>query len=98
MMTDHAIPAKIDDKHEATVTACDDKLLSAIAPVALPPGRPMQVMLRLPEQELVLVGRCIGSKKRDEGGFTVRMRLTNLRREMREAILRNFGGEATRAD
>ena len=90
-MTDHAVPAKIDDTHEATVVACDDKLLTTLAQIALPPGRPMQVTLQLPEGALVLAGRCIGSKKREEGGFTIRMRLTNLRREMREAIARTFG-------
>ena len=90
-MTERSVPAKIDGTHDATVIACDEKLLTALAAIALPPGRPMQVALRLSDQELVLVGRCIGSKKRDAGGFTVRMRLHSLRREGREAIERAFG-------
>jgi hypothetical protein len=94
-MTDPAIAAKIDDTHDAVVLVCDDKLLTVLAQVAFPPGRPMQVSLALPDGPLVLVARCIGSKKRDDGSFTVRMRLTNLRREMREAILRTFSPATT---
>ena len=89
-MSEQAISATIDDTHEASVLSCDGQVLCAICSVAFPPGRPLELELRLPEQEVTLVGRCIGTKKRTDGAFDLRMRLTNLRRETRETLQRAF--------
>ncbi len=60
-------------------------------PVAFAPGAPIQTRVALPGGVGTVEGRCIGSKRQDDGTFEVRMRMTNLRREHRLALEVAFG-------
>ena len=80
------IPMRIEGELTGSATACDGNVLSAVSPKAFPPGRPIELLL-LPESgELKLSARAIGSKKRDDGSFELRVRLVNLRRQARERL------------
>ncbi|HEX2679122.1 MAG TPA: hypothetical protein VHM19_20875 [Polyangiales bacterium] len=71
----------------------NEETLQAISPKAFPPGKPLELVLLLDDAagtQVALSGRCIGSKKRDDGAFDLRVRLTNLRREAREQLLAAF--------
>lgn len=88
------IVLRIEDALLGSVVSCDAELLCGISPKAFPPGKPLTFSMLLADGELPLSGRCIGSKKRDDGSFELRVRLTNLRREARARIEQVF---ATRA-
>jgi hypothetical protein len=78
-----AIPLRIEDELDGTATACDGHVLWATSPKAFPPGRPIELSLLPEDGELQLSVRAIGSKKRDDGSFELRVRLVNLRKEAR---------------
>lgn len=72
------------------VTGFDGKLLALRLPRALAPGQPAELRVAL-EPPLALAGRSIGSKRREDGAYDVRLRLVNLTREAREALLAALG-------
>lgn len=53
---------------------------------AYPPGKPLDLILAVDEGEATVSGRCIGSRRQAEGSYQVRMRLTNLTRQLRQAL------------
>jgi hypothetical protein len=55
------------------------------------PGAPIRATLTLADGPLAIAGKSIGSKRRDDGSFDVRMRLINLRREDRARLERALG-------
>ena len=63
-------------------------ILAVIDVRAHAPGAPIRATLALPDGPLKVDGRSIGSKRREDGGYDVRMRLTNLRREDRVRLER----------
>ncbi len=88
-----AITARIEGTLLGTAVSCEGLLLTMLSPKAFPPGRPIELSLLLPEGELALAGRSIGSKKRDDGLFEVRLRLVNLRKDARQKLDACFSGE-----
>ncbi|HEX7478981.1 MAG TPA: hypothetical protein VF331_14340 [Polyangiales bacterium] len=81
-----AIPTRIESEWSGTTTACDGHVLWAVSPKAFPPGQPVELVLLLDDGELELATRAIGSKKRDDGHFELRVRLVNLRKQARERL------------
>ncbi len=57
-------------------------VVELVSPISFAPGQPA----RFEVAELSLEGRSLGSRKRDDGRFTVRFRLISLRREERERL------------
>jgi hypothetical protein len=49
------------------------------------PGAPLHFTVEA-STPLELTGKSLGSKRREDGRFTVRLRLTNLRRDERRAL------------
>ena len=86
-----AIPALIAEDVTATAVHSDAVTLEVHAAKAYPPGRPLTITLWPGSPEaLALAGRCIGSKRQDDGSSAVRGRLVNLARDARETLLRSF--------
>lgn len=50
------------------------------------PGAPISMRLTRADGEVALEGRTIGSKRRDDGRFDVRLRLVNLTRDHRARL------------
>jgi hypothetical protein len=76
----------IQGEHEGSLLAREGMLLTLASPKAYPPGQPLKLSLRLPGGPLALEGRSLGSKKREDSSYELRLRLLNLRRETREAL------------
>ena len=72
-----------------------DGVLLLICEVAHPPGRPLELTLQLSDAMLTLSGKTIASKRRDDGRYDVRLRLSSVRREQRAALEAAFGAPAT---
>lgn len=71
---------------QGALTGFDGKILAVRLPLALAPGQPAELTVAS-EPPLALAGRSIGSRRREDGSFDVRLRLVNLTREAREALL-----------
>ena len=65
-------------------------ILAAVSDRPHAPGAPIRTTVVLPDGPLSIDARSIGSKRRDDGTFDVRMRLINLRREDRLRLERAF--------
>jgi hypothetical protein len=62
-------------------------IITLVASRAYAPGAPLTFEVVLdPTSELRLAGKTVGSKRRPDGRFEVRVRLTNLRRSERDAL------------
>ena len=59
-----------------------------------PPGRPLNFTVTLPSGALALQAKAQGSKRREDGQFEVRVKLTSLRREARETLTQAFAAAA----
>ena len=87
-----SLTLRFEEGAEGEVTGLSDNILTAVAPSAFPPGRPMSFSVVLAEDEvLALEGRSLGSRKRSDGRFDMRMRLVNLRREARDRLTQALG-------
>jgi hypothetical protein len=87
----HAIPLKIAPDVEGIAVASDAVTLQLVAAKSFPPGQPLQLTLMVEGQEpLPLAARSIGSKRRTDEQFDVRVRLINLDRVTRETLTRVF--------
>lgn len=53
---------------------------------AFAPGAPLSLELAHPSGSMSLTGKTIGSKRREDGRFDVRLRLVSLRREDRAKL------------
>ncbi len=76
------IAARFESGDDADVLAIEGEILTLISPRAFAPGAP----LRFTCTDLTLAGKSLGSKRRDDGRFDVRLRLVNLRRTDRERL------------
>jgi len=65
-------------------------VLAVVAPQAYAPGQPLTLEVCIGESWLSLGGKSQGSRARVDGGFDVKLRLTNLRREARLALEQAF--------
>jgi hypothetical protein len=89
-------PATFSDGAHTEVVAYDSsaQALTLICDRAEPPGRPLELRTRIGDEEIPLHGRSAGSKRREDGKFTVVMRLQSLRREQR-ALLEHGSGQGS---
>src|SRR5882672_2952130 len=81
-------PVTFSDGAVATAVAYDKQalMLTLICDRAHPPGRPLALIAYTGAEDLPLQGRSGGNKRRDDGSFTVTMRLVSLRREQRALL------------
>lgn len=93
-----AQPARLEgvfsDDVAAAAVGFAGLVLHVVAGKAYPPGRPLSLVLDADGNPLALAGRCIGSKRRPEGSYDVRVRLTNLTRPARLRLEATFGEPA----
>ncbi len=83
----------------AELLAVEGSIATLRSPRAFAPGSPMRFTAAFEETERCYEGRAIGSKRRADQTFEVRMRFVNLRREDRDALLGAIGAEtAVRTD
>ena len=95
-MSDHhstsGHPLQLPDGEQGRALDYTDGVLHIVCERAHPPGEPLALTLRPDEgAELGLQGKCVGSKRREDGGFDVRLKLVSLRREQRAALEELFG-------
>lgn len=86
-----AIEGRFSDDVALRVVGYGSHILLVQADKAYPPGRPLSLTVDREGESLPLSGRCIGSKRRQDGRYDVRIRMTNLTRVARlylEATLR----------
>ena len=77
---------------EGEALAFAGEVLTCALPRAFAPGAPIELSVVAEGEAVALRAKSIGSKRRDDGRFEVRMRLVNLRREHREALSRALPG------
>jgi hypothetical protein len=68
---------------EGEATRLEGEVLHVILARAFAPGAPVAFDATIAGEPVALTGKAIGSKRRDDGRFDVRLRMTNLRREDR---------------
>ena len=83
---DRGYPVSIRNRGPARGVGYAGEVLELICDLAHPPGRPLELTLQLPDAMLTLNGKIIGSKRRDDGQYDVRLRLSSVRREQRAAL------------
>lgn len=93
------LPLTIGDGSVGHAVGLTRNLLEIVAERAYAPGRPLVLGMRLPGpaggQEVTLRAKSLGSRRRSDGRFAVRLRLVDLRREQRALLERALGsGEA----
>ena len=64
--------------------------LHAIGPVPYAPGTPIRLNVALTEVSIPIEAKCGGSKRREDGRFDLTLRVINMRRLHREAIMAAF--------
>lgn len=65
-------------------------VLELVCPKAAAPGQPVELSVVAAEPALSLIGKSAGSKLREDGSFTVKLRLHSLRREARQWLEQAF--------
>jgi hypothetical protein len=85
-------PVTFSDGASGFACGYDGAVLALICERAHPPGRPLELSLRVEGAELPLTlrGKSAGSKRRDDQRFDVRLRLHSLRREQRQQLEQLF--------
>jgi hypothetical protein len=78
--------ARFDGEPDGATEAFAGGVLTLVLPRAYAPGAPMRFTVEGPGGPVALTGKTMGSRRRDDGRFTVRVRLTNLRRAERDAL------------
>ncbi len=89
-----AIEMRIEGELSGMASACDGHVLWGSSPRAFPPGKPLTLELLPGAAPLQLATRVIGSKRRDDGSFELRVRLVNLRKEARARLHELFSLES----
>jgi hypothetical protein len=84
-----AVRVRIAGAHDGTLLELVGLQLRLRSPKAFPPGQPLT--LQLPP-DVTLEARTIGSKRLDEDGFELRVRLINLSKDTRAALERSIKG------
>lgn len=75
------------DGTEGRVAGFEGTMLLAVGEKAYAPGRPLELVLKLEGGDARVRAKTIGSKRREDGAFDVRMRLVDLRKDDRERLL-----------
>lgn len=71
---------------EGELVALEGEVITAVFARAFAPGAPVKMEASLGEAAHAVEGKTIGSRRREDGRFDVRLRAINLRRETREAL------------
>jgi hypothetical protein len=80
------VALRLSDGEFAEGVDLEGEKFALVSPRAFAPGAPVEMTAELAEGELQLVGKSLGSKRRSDGRFDVRVRLINLRREQRQQL------------
>jgi hypothetical protein len=70
------------------------EILALVSPKAFAPGQPLSFRLAADHGGAEILGKSLGSKRRSDGLFDVRVRLINLHRSMRTLLVSLLGGTA----
>jgi hypothetical protein len=91
-MDEALVAVRIGTDEVASARAWDGSTLQLTAANAHPPGQPLTLTL-WPERAdaLQLGARSLGSRRRADAGFDLRVRLVNLSRESRERLAQALG-------
>lgn len=87
-------PVSIRNRGPAHAVGYADGVLQLLSDLSHPPGRPLELTVQLPETMLTLSGKIIGSKRRDDAKYDVKLRLSSVRREQRAALEAAFAPAA----
>jgi hypothetical protein len=77
---------QIAGEHAGAIEQIEGLVLRLRSPKAFPPGQPLALAFSADGSSIGLDARAIGSKRRDDGSFELRVRLINLRKDAREAL------------
>jgi hypothetical protein len=77
---------RVREGGEGEALRLEGEVLHTVIDRAFAPGAPLGITLAVGDASLALAVKTIGSKRRDDGRFDVRLRLTNVRREEREIL------------
>ena len=83
---------EFDGGEKAEARTFEGHILTFLSPRAFASGAPIGFTVVMGDHRRALEGRCVGSRRAEDGRFEVRMRLVNLRRDDRHAL-----GEAVRS-
>lgn len=81
----------LDSGEEAEALHIEGNVLTLISPRAYAPGSPIRFSASIEGEDKTFEGRTVGSKRRDEDLFQVRLRFVGLRRSDRELLQRTLG-------
>jgi hypothetical protein len=71
-------------------TGLQGEIVALITPNAFAPGQPLTFTLPVEHGGAEIQGKSLGSKRRADGQFDVRVRLINVHRSMRERLVALF--------
>lgn len=80
-------PARLAGGELAEAVGFDGSVVAIVSPRAFAPGAPVTLSVTLEGGDVPVEGRSLGSKRRDDGRFDVRLRTVSLRRELRERLV-----------
>lgn len=86
-----SLACKLPNGDSLTLELFDGKLLVFESPRAHAPGTPLRV--RVEKNGSTLELKSIGSRKRAEGSFELKARITTMPKEVRDALNVHFGIE-----
>ncbi len=84
-----SLACKLPNGDSVMLETFDGKLLMFASPRAHAPGTPLRVRVEANGSTLEL--KSIGSRKRDDGSFELRARITTMPKEVRDALCAHFG-------
>lgn len=79
-------PVRVAGGGQGEAISFSGEVLHVVLERAFAPGAPLSLELAHATGPLSLSGKTIGSKRREDGRFDVRLRLVSLRREEREKL------------
>ena len=82
------LPVQIAGEHAGAIEQIEGLVLQLRSPKPFPPGQPLVLLISTGGASVRLDARTIGSKRRDDAPFELRVRLINLRKDAREALER----------
>ena len=84
------IPLRIDAVGPAELVHFAGENALLVSDKAFAPGKPLDVHVLFPDEDVIVKLKVAGSRRREDGRFDVRARIINLTRETRERLQRAF--------
>ena len=81
-----SVPLRLEGGDAGEALRVEGEVLAIVSPRAFAPGAPVRMEIDAGDEPVSVEGKTIGSKRRDDGRFDVRLRLINLRRAHRDAL------------